>query len=266
MLCLSLLTISISLFANCVFCKTKFLRPPEWNADIDLEAGWEKNIEYKVGDTIQLLWETDLDKVELYLIQRTGPFDEVRILLRIVDSPHTAWKAEWDAVESLEGKEDSVYCFALGDPDELRGYIAETQSFNVTAPELETTTATTIQSMPSSRIGTSATEPIPTTTTTNQSFNSDAALDSDSGMSKGKIAGVAVGGTTGSLILLGVIGWLVWRRLARSKKDTDVSVVSQRQHQQFHSSETKAELPGDPVVEVYPSGYARSPPGLHEAP
>ncbi|KAF4439778.1 hypothetical protein FACUT_3898 [Fusarium acutatum] len=265
---ISILTIILSIIANRALCSTKFLRPPEWNLDVDGEAGWEQNIQYNVGDTIQLLWETDLDKVELYLIQEkgSGNWDD-----RMLDASRTEWKAEWDVIGTLEGNEDSVYKFALGDP--LAGYlgfIAVTQYFNVTAPKPETTitttlqTSTTIQSISPTRVASSATQPPPTSTVTDQSSGSDADPDPDSGISKGEIAGAAVGGTIGGLILLGILGWLFWRRLGRSKKDTDPSVISQSQ--QFHSSETKAELPGDSALEVNPSGYARSPPGLYEAP
>ncbi|KAF5541429.1 hypothetical protein FMEXI_7942 [Fusarium mexicanum] len=125
-------------------------------------------------------------------------------------------------------------------------------------------TSTTIQSIPS--VATSATQPLATSTTTDRSSDSDTDPNYDSGISKGEIAGAAVGGIIGGLILLGVVGWLIWRKLGRSKKETGLSVVSQGHHQQFHSSETKAELPGEPAVEGYPSGYARSPPGLYEAP
>ncbi|ENH63508.1 hypothetical protein FOC1_g10000133 [Fusarium oxysporum f. sp. cubense race 1] len=270
MLTISILTLILSIFGSRVLCSTKFLRPPEWNSDVDDKAGLGENIQYAVGDTIQLLWETDLDKVELYLVQgiRSTNWDD-----RMLDSSRTEWKAEWDVLGILEGHEDSVYSFALGDPlAGFRGFIAETQYFNVTAPKLETTiattlqTSTTMQSISSSRVATSATQPLPTSMATDQSSDSDADPNSDSGMSKGEIAGAAVGGTIGGLILLGAVRWLIWRRLGRSKKETNLSVVSQSHHQQFYSAETKAELPGDPAVEVYPSGYARSPPGLHEAP
>jgi hypothetical protein len=175
----------------------------------------------------------------------------------------------------IKGDEDSLYWFALvGRVGSGTAIIAETQYFNVTAPELETLTtlqtSTTIQSTTSQTMEASTTHHITTSTTqgrpSSEETESDAGIDSESGMSKGEIAGAAVGGTIGGLILLGAAGWLVWRRLVRNKNDTDVSVVSQNQQQQFYFSEPKAELPGDPAVEVYPSGYARSPPGLHEAP
>jgi hypothetical protein len=191
----------------------------------------------------------------------------------------TEWKAEWDVVGILKENEDAVYYFALGEdsngltgPDGVMAPIASTQWFNVTAPRIETTTAstlltsTTVRSMSSSQIATSATQPLPISTATDQNSNSNADPNSNSGMSKGEIAGAAIGGTIGGLILLSVVGWFIWRRLGRSKGNTDVSVVSQSQQEQVNYSETKAELPGEPALEVYPAGYARSPPGLHEAP
>ncbi|KAL5623675.1 hypothetical protein FOBRF1_002925 [Fusarium oxysporum] len=261
-------TLILSLFANHVLCILSFMRPPQWYSDVDDKAGFEENIRYEVGDTVQLLWETDLDKVELFLVQRIGSIMKVRIL----DASRTEWKAEWDVVGLVDGNEDSLYWFALRDPGDHLVYLTRSQSFNVTAPELETPTelqaSTAIESTASQMAGVPPTQLIPIPTATDQSSNEKANSDagSDSGMSRSEIAGAAVGGTIGGLILLGVIGWLVWRRSARKEKDTDVSLGSQSQHQQFHSSETKAELPGDPAVEVYPSGYARSPPGLHEAP
>ncbi|EXL69930.1 hypothetical protein FOPG_14169 [Fusarium oxysporum f. sp. conglutinans race 2 54008] len=236
-------TLILSLFVNHVLCILSFMRPPQWYSDVDDKAGFEENIRYEVGDTVQLLWETDLDKVELFLVQRIGSIIKVRIL----DASRTEWKAEWDVVGLVDGNEDSLYWFALRDPDDRVVYLRRSQSFNVSAP-------------PTQLI------PIPTATdqSSNKKANSDAG--SDSGMSRSEIAGAAVGGTIGGLILLGAVGWLIWRRLGQNKRNTDVSVVSQSQQQQFHSSETKAELPGDPPVESYPSGYARSPPGLHEAP
>ncbi|KAF5669173.1 hypothetical protein FCIRC_9336 [Fusarium circinatum] len=261
MLTTPILTLILSIFANRVLCDTKFLRPPEWNSDVDDKTGFGKNIQYSVGDTIQLLWETDLDKVELYLVQRIGSVDWDWIL----DSSRTEWQAEWDVLGILEGNEDSVYYFALSDrPDGLTVYLAETQYFNVTAPKLETAitstlqTSTTIESMSSTRIATSTTKPLPTSAAPDQSLDSDAKSNSDFGISKGEIAGAAVGGTIGGLILVGVVGWFIWRRgrRGRRKEETDLSIVSQSHQQQFHSSETKAELPGDPVVEGYPSGLS----------
>jgi hypothetical protein len=80
MFAISILTLIVSIFANRVFCESKFLRPPEWNPDVDDKAGLEDNIRYEVGDTIQLLWETDVEEVALFLVQQIGSSREPRIL------------------------------------------------------------------------------------------------------------------------------------------------------------------------------------------
>ncbi|KAF5694975.1 hypothetical protein FDENT_788 [Fusarium denticulatum] len=266
MIIILILTLLLSLFANRALCGTTFLRPPEWKLNVDSKAGFGKNVRYRVGDAIQILWETDLDNVKLYLAQRIGSVDRYKVL----DSSRTEWKAEWDVMGIVEGNEDSVYYFALNDrPDDLTSYVAATQYFNVTAPALETsTTSITAYITTSKTVGVSTTQLNPRPTVTVQSTNEEANSDTghDSGMSKGEIAGAAVGGTIGGFALLGAVGWLIWRKLGRYQRKTDVSVVSQSHQGQVNYSETKAELPGDPAQETYPAGYARSPPGLHEAP
>ncbi|KAL9567845.1 hypothetical protein ACKAV7_008148 [Fusarium commune] len=208
MLAISLFSLILFLFPIRVSCRTKFLRPPEWDSYVDVRAGLEENIGYQVGDTIQLLWETDLDKVELFLVQEIGSISVHRVL----DSSRTEWKAEWDVNGLIKGNEDSLYWFDLKDPGDLEVSIAQTQYFNVTAPELEihTTlqTSTATQSTTSQTVGVPPTRLIPKPTITDQSSNEEANSDtgSGSGMSKGELAGAAVGGTIGGLILLGVIG------------------------------------------------------------
>ncbi|KAF9761869.1 hypothetical protein IL306_003647 [Fusarium sp. DS 682] len=193
-----------------------------------------------------------------------------------MSSTRTEWRAEWRDFGWGINDEDCVYWFALYEYDsDLR--LAQTQYFNVTYPKRDDTkTITKVQTAPltqtthSLQSETSTTQPISTSISTDrpspEETNSDASLDSKSGMSKGEIAGAAVGGTLGGLLLLGVVGWLVWRRLARSKMDMGVSVVSQHQLPQLYGSEPKAELPGDTKVQEYSPGYARGPGGIHEAP
>ncbi|KAF5723857.1 hypothetical protein FMUND_1465 [Fusarium mundagurra] len=245
------LTIILSILASRALCSTKFLRPPEWNAAVDRKAGLRENVRYAVGDTIQLLWETDLDNLYLFVYQRAGSLEWYIML----NSSDTEWKAVWDMAGALEGNEDAMYYFTLF--DNPKGTVASTQYFNVTAPALKTsTTSITAYITTSKTVGVSTTQLNPRPTVTVHSTNDEANSDTghDSGMSKGKIAGAAVGGTIGGLILVGAVGWMVWRKLGRYKRNTDVSVVSQSHQGQVNYSETKAELPGDPALEVYPAG------------
>lgn len=87
---ISILTLILSILANRCLCSTKFLRPPEWNSDVDGKVGFGQNIQYNVGETVQLLWETDLDKVELYLVQQIG-------------------STKWDD-RMLDGRKQEIFC------------------------------------------------------------------------------------------------------------------------------------------------------------
>ncbi|KAF4339367.1 hypothetical protein FBEOM_6781 [Fusarium beomiforme] len=272
MFAISVFALAISIFASPANCDSKFLRPPEWNSDVDDGAGMEKNIRYAIGDPIQLLWKTDVEKVKLVVVQLIDDVNRFSLL----DSSRTEWNAEWDIFEEATNDDDSVYWFALYDHD-FTSRLAETQYFNVTAPKRDETktitkvqTATMTQTTNHVQSRTSSTETISKSTSTDrppqEETNSNAGLDLDSGMTKGEIAGAAVGGTIGGLLLFGAMGWLVWKRLARRKKDTGVSVVSHNQLPQLYGSDPKAELPGDPKVQDYSPGYARSPGGIHEAP
>lgn len=80
-------------------------------------------------------------------------------------------------------------------------------------------------------------------------------------MSQGEMAGAAVGGVVGGLLIFGAIGWVLWRRIARRKSRAVNPTTVQYQEQ---GVETKAELPGD--NSVHPSEYAKSPTGIYEAP
>jgi hypothetical protein len=173
--------------------------------------------------------------------------------------------------------------------------VVTSQYFNVTASKVDGTntafkgetgilTSTTL----SLQTEVSITESISTSTSTDQPLRSE--NSSESGMSKGEIAGAACGGTIGGLLVFGLIGWLVWRRLARNKKHADIPLVpqnygfgpkpelpgdaevqdmspmSQNQPPELDGCELKSELAGDTQVQKDPSGNARSPGGLYKAP
>lgn len=124
------------------------------------------------------------------------------------------------------------------------GTLAKSQFVNVSAPKAEETTT---ESSPSS--DTSPTlEP-----------------SSNHGLSRSEIAGVAVGATIGGLLILGGIGWMVWRMRARKKNDAAPAELPGNCAQgQPHFERPKSELPAEPVV--FPSQRPRSPPRIYEAP
>ncbi|KAM0074885.1 hypothetical protein ACKRZS_012944 [Fusarium odoratissimum] len=168
-------------------------------------------------------------------------------------SDPTGWKAQYDISNATENNEDCIYWFSLID-SKYGGTLAKSQYVNVSAPKAEETkTVTTL-----------TTE---TTTDSSTSRDTSSTLEpsSKSGLSRGEIAGVAVGATIGGLLILGGIGWMVWRKRARRKNDAAPAELPGNYNQdQPHSERPKSELPAEPVI--FPSERPRSPPRIYEAP
>ncbi|KAF5630146.1 uncharacterized protein FTJAE_8296 [Fusarium tjaetaba] len=287
MLSIPVFVLIVLILANHAYCKTKFLRPPQYN-ETTSDHDYGNNPRFAVGYPIKLLWETDAEPVELSLLQ----FSERGGGMKSLDASLTEWKAERDVFEVTDGNDDSVYCFYLRDSKQD---VVTSQYFNVTALKADGTntafkreTAILTSTTLSLQTEVSITEPISTSTSTDQPVRSE--NSSESGMSKGEIAGAACGGIIGGLLLFGLIGWLGWRRLARNKKHADIPLVSQNygfqpkpelpadaevqdmspmsqnQPSELDGCELKSELAGDTQVQKNPLGYARSPGGLNEAP
>lgn len=158
-------------------------------------------------------------------------------------SDPTGWKAQYDISNATENNEDCIYWFSLID-SKYGGTLAKSQYVNVSAPKAEETTTDSSASGDAS----STLEP-----------------SSKSGLSRGEIAGVAVGATIGGLLILGCVGWMVWRRRARMKNNAALAELPGNYNQdQPHSERPKSELPAEPVV--FPSERPRSPPRIYEAP
>ena len=191
---------------------------------------------------------------------------------RTLDS-RTSWEANYDEWDMLEDGRDARYFFELQvEVDGSRETLASSLFFNVTAPKKENTrtitappsTVTISQSRLIESEETSTAEslaPVDTATGETKSARKEQDSSSTYGMSQGEVAGAAVGGVVGGLLLFGVIGWVLWKWMARNKSHPADTAVNQYQEQ---AVETKAELPGD--NRVHPSEYARSPTGVYEAP
>jgi hypothetical protein len=172
------------------------------------------------------------------------------------------WKAQYDISNVTENKEDCIYWFSIID-SKYRGTLATSQYVNVSAPKaVETKTVTVSMASPTLTMET-------TKSTTGASSSKEASSISEpsskSGLSRGEIAGVAVGATIGGLLILGGIGWMVWRRRAKRKNDAVLAELPGNYNQdQPYSERPKSELPAEPVV--FSSESPRSPPRIYEAP
>ncbi|PNP61082.1 hypothetical protein FNYG_14170 [Fusarium nygamai] len=273
---MSLLTtigLVLTLFANLGSCYSKFARPPEWDSEQDADGDMLLNQHYDTGDKIPILYETNLKNTELWIWQVLDDQDAGAQ----IEGTGTYWQAQYDIAGALSNNEDSVYYFQLYEPDD-KAQLARSQYVNVSAPMSETTVSV---SVPTSKISTFATEAsilqtsttlavdtdaAPTDSTSSDQTDSSSETKSGNELSSAAIGGVAAGATIGGLLIFGGIGWLAWRRLARKKQDRPISELPADLPQQHQPdlSQTKAELTGDP--DTYPPGYARSTPGIHEAP
>ncbi|KAI1017141.1 hypothetical protein LB505_001981, partial [Fusarium chuoi] len=256
----------LTLLATLGSCYSKFARPPEWDSEQDADGDMLLNQHYSTGDKIPILYETNLKNTQLWIWQVLDDF-QAGSQIEITEN---YWKAQYDIADALSSDEDSVYYFSLYEPDD-EAQLAKSQYVNVSAPKRDKTVtapASTSKTMPISTQASTL-----QTSTTSSSVSNTAPTDSSSetksgaGLSSAATGGVAAGAAIGGLLIFGGIGWLAWRRLARQKKDRPVSELPAdlpQQQQQHEPPQTKAELTGDPGT--YPTGYARSPPGIHEAP
>ncbi|GKU21846.1 hypothetical protein FLAG1_09061 [Fusarium langsethiae] len=233
----------VIVLATMAWCETTFTIPPNSKLEGIREGDMTENKRVEHGYKVAVAWETDLKETLLKIYQ--------------VGVGLTYWDAEYDLFELATNNEDSVYWFGLWEVG--KDQVARSQYVNVSAPGPIETSSISVPAAPTSLQGASSTDGSvgvePTTV--------DPSVDDDPGLSRGDTAGITAGSILGGLLILSGVGWVVWRKLASRKPDTE-GLQSQQQEQQLSSSETKSELPGD--FTTHPSEYARSQPGLHEAP
>ncbi|KAF0644745.1 hypothetical protein FPSE5266_20037 [Fusarium pseudograminearum] len=264
---LTYLGLALALFQCLVFCDAKFIRPPEIDQNRKSDADIGKNTRYNIGYEIQIDWRSTIEGTQLWIMQlNKGTVNGAE--LRQLYTSRTEWEAEYNIAGLSKNGEDSVYCFTLWESS--NGYLAQSITFNVTAPDPETTTTiskvlsitrTTTQSIAESTTQSEPSTTAKTTATSTTIAEEDTGATPNSGLSKGETAGAAVGGTIGGLLIFGCVGWLLWKQISKKKRDPSIYEVPTGQ---LPVSEPKAELPGDHGSHI--PGYARSPPGVFEAP
>jgi hypothetical protein len=62
----------VVIFGHLIWCDNKFIRPGEWDKNQDADSDPANNIRYNHDDTINLLWETDLDIISVQIWQKAG--------------------------------------------------------------------------------------------------------------------------------------------------------------------------------------------------
>ncbi|KAI8667128.1 hypothetical protein LRP88_01119 [Fusarium phalaenopsidis] len=266
--------IILSSFAAKVLGDTQFVTPGSAGSD-----SWRNNPGFDVGESMNVEWETDLDETNLLLWQDYPPagggtqfFFQYR---ENTTSTSYIWKVGFDGFSTdVKRGEDAVFHWTLYAAGGTTDAVANSQAFNVTVPNDESSTTTRTQTHTSGASPTSATtssteEPTsePTETSTNDS----------SSLSTGAVAGIAVGATIGGILALGGLGFLLWRRFRKGPSTAAAAAVEQEkaqtQPQQPQAGTTDYYKPPQAPTELSgqswspgQSEYARGPGGLHEAP
>ncbi|KAM0350669.1 hypothetical protein ACHAPU_003157 [Fusarium lateritium] len=266
---ISLIALLIGTFVQLVYCDSKFLRPGEWDAKHDADKDLANNARYKPGDTIKIIWETDLEKVNILISQKLGNAYMWDYVINDTELDSVLWTFEYNTGGFKDLVGDSVYYFSMYEAG-VSGEVAYSQYVNVSAPEEETTQSTHFVLVPTTvtfrdtmQTTQQTTESKPTTSETSPS-QTVAPSGVNSGLSRGAIAGIAVGAILGGVFVFGVLGWVVWNHLKR-QEESDTAIGAQNQQQQHsYLLSPKAELPGESTSPG--PDIARDIPGLHEAP
>ncbi|EFY87362.1 hypothetical protein J3458_015491 [Metarhizium acridum] len=213
----------------CVFIagvvgKTNFTQPPANGPN----ANYQDNPVYQPGQKIDVQWKSDLETMDLFVFQQYPAAGKgVQYLKKLQEGTRSTsliWTVSLDGLsKNVPRGGNAILYFAVlraksPDKDGISHY------FNVSIPDTASTTASATQTsgVPTTiSMTTSAVTDAPSNTTTPEPESSGG---SNSGLSPGGIAGVAVGSTVGGILLLGGIGLLAWKKMQRGKPAEEAQV------------------------------------------
>lgn len=75
------LVLILSLFTSWSSCFVKFIQPPERDPDEGADQDMLKNKRYTEGDEIPIIWDTNIEVVDLYLWQVLGGGRKTKALM-----------------------------------------------------------------------------------------------------------------------------------------------------------------------------------------
>ncbi|KAF4997010.1 hypothetical protein FGRMN_4150 [Fusarium graminum] len=199
----AILSLGLSLFANSAYCDT-FIKPPQDYNRTKFGRDWRENLRYNAGDKISIEWKrSHIYGVDLSLWQLDGETLHGEKL----DATQTEWKAEYNVSGGSIAGQDSVYYFQLMSKSDSYGFLANSITFNVSAPGTDEKESQTV--IPTTTEESSTTKPTTEHSSTTAAASEETDATSDSNLSRGKTAGVACGATIGSILFLGGAGWLL---------------------------------------------------------
>ncbi|KAF5002021.1 hypothetical protein FGRMN_632 [Fusarium graminum] len=246
-----------------------FIRPGEWDAENDADKDLANNARYEPGHKAKIIWETDLERVDILISQKLGNSYVWDYVIRDTELHNISWTFEYNQGGFKDLVGDSVYYFSMYEAD-VEGEIASSQYVNVSAPEEEAipstrfvliSTTVTFRDTISTTQHTTGSKP---TTNDPPPNETDTPSSVNAGLSQGAIAGIAVGAILGGVFIFGGLGWFLWNRSKRQGDPGSTNGVHNQEQQHSDVQSPKAELPGDSAAPL--SHNARDVPGLHEAP
>ncbi|KAH6889648.1 hypothetical protein B0T10DRAFT_38069 [Thelonectria olida] len=206
----SSLLFGFALFWDRAIAETSFSQPPSSGP----ANNFQDNPTYKVGEKIDLQWSSNLTSMDLVLWQqypaKSANDFYYDYLLRDSRSTSLIWTIDMTGFSSDVAKGQSAIFYLAIYEAGVTNMDASSHYFNVTLDDTATSTTTAASATKSA--GKPTTSAAEAETTTASSDNSDSGSD---GLATGAIAGIAVGATVGGGLLLGALGFLLWRLLRK---------------------------------------------------
>ncbi|GKT66409.1 hypothetical protein ColTof4_03901 [Colletotrichum tofieldiae] len=191
------------LAARCARAENRFRRPPGPGPAGD----FRDNPSYALGSQLDLQWETDFESIDLLIWQEAdySPEPTYATIVSKTRSLGMLWTVSYNGFPSHHDPTKSpVYFIQMFKSGESVGNITS-HYFNITESAATSTSptdgaASTASSSPS------------WSATTGSPSSSAHAESSDGSVSRGAVAGIAVGVALGALLIAGLAGWIFWRR------------------------------------------------------
>ncbi|OBT82059.1 hypothetical protein VE02_09372 [Pseudogymnoascus sp. 03VT05] len=241
-------------------------------------GNYDANSKYKVGMNLNIEWQSDLETTDLVLQQDYPATGKAYVLISDTKSKSLNWEVSFYNFATGDGNgNDAVFyltLFGAGHDDKI---ITTCHYFNITVPKVSSTTSALT-------VNPTSTSSSPSSTSSSPSSSSAAAAAAAAteaaatpptlepepnpypGPSTGAVAGIAVGATLAGLLVLGGLGFLVWRHFSKKK--------STEQYTSGHQAPPPVEEYYKPPVagrgcnqfSPPPQTLAQDPGGLYEVP
>ncbi|KAF6807960.1 hypothetical protein CMUS01_13996 [Colletotrichum musicola] len=215
----SLLVVAALVLAQNVLALNRFFNPPANG----LATDYTDNPVYVVGKEVTFSWETEYDQIDLVLWSDAS--DKLKIALyqklRVnLASKYFAWVVSFDGFpkDSIDYGVFYLTFYPVGSGAQA----AQSHYFNITKPAVTGSSSSSVSSTSATTATTSATSSASETASLAAIATSTPATDTtvqhdEGGLSAGAAAGIAVGATLGTALIVGAIGFLLWRRYLMKK-------------------------------------------------